>query len=70
VNQETSLDILESDFADAGRALPQQFERVNIPQDGPGGMIAEGDFEVTTVTRNGGGETTLILRKYLATAVP
>jgi len=70
VNQETSLDILESDFAAGGWPIPQQFDRVNIPQDGSGGMVAEGDFEVTTVTRNGGGETTLILRKYSSTAVP
>jgi len=70
VNQETSLDILESDFATAGMALPQQFDRVDIPQDGPGGMPAEGEFEVTTVTRNGGGEATLVLRKYSATALP
>jgi hypothetical protein len=70
VNQETSLDILEADFAAAGRPLPQQFDRVDIPQDGPSGMVAEGLFEVTTVTRNGGGEASLILRKYLATPVP
>lgn len=70
VNQETSLDILETDFANAGLPQPQQFDRVNIPQDGPGGMIAEGDFEVTTVTRNGGGETTLILRKFSSTSLP
>ena len=70
VNQETSLDILETDFAAAGLPLPQQFDRLNIPQDGPGGMIAEGDFEVTTVTRNGGGETNLILRKWSATSLP
>jgi hypothetical protein len=66
VNQETSLDILETDFANAGMPQPQQFDRVYIPQDGPGGMIAEGEFEVTTVTRNGGGETNLILRKVTA----
>lgn len=70
VNQETSLDILETDFATAGMPLPQQFDRVNIPQDGPGGMIAEGEFEVTTVTRNGGGEASLILRAYSATSKP
>jgi hypothetical protein len=67
VNQETSLDILESDFA--GVPMLQQFDRVNIPQD-PGGMPAEGDFEVTTVTRNGGGETNLILREWSATSSP
>jgi hypothetical protein len=70
VNQETSLDILETDFAIAGLPLPQQQDRVNIPQDGPGGMIAEGDFEIITVTRNGGGETNLILRAYSATPKP
>jgi hypothetical protein len=65
VNQETSLDILEADFATVGLPLPQQLDRINIPQDGPGGMPAEGDFEIMTVTRNGGGEASLVLRKYV-----
>jgi hypothetical protein len=70
VNQETSIDILEADFAAAGLPLPQQQDRLNIPQDGLGGMIAEGDFEVISVSRNGGGETNLVLRAYSATPKP
>jgi hypothetical protein len=65
VQQETSLDILETDFTGVGLPLPQQLDQLNIPQDGPGGMVAEGQFEVTSVTRNGGGETNLILRKVV-----
>jgi hypothetical protein len=69
VQQETSLDILETDFTSAGLPLPEQLDQLNIPQDGPGGMVAEGNFEITSVTRNGGGEANLILRKVV-TALP
>ena len=70
VDHETSIDILETDFANAGMLQPQQLDRVFIPQDGPGGMIAEGEFEVTMVTRNGGGEANLVLRAYASTPKP
>jgi hypothetical protein len=66
VDQRTSVDILESDFA----VLPQQFDRLLIPQDGSGGMPAEGEFEVVSVTRNAGGETNLVVRKWSSTALP
>ena len=45
-----------------GQVLPQQGDLIHIPAEG---MIpAEGDFEVTDVDRNGGGETTLAIRKW------
>jgi hypothetical protein len=42
--------------------LPEQGDLINIPADGE--VPAEGDFEVTRVTRIDGGETTLSIRKY------
>jgi hypothetical protein len=66
VDQETSLDILESEFP----VLPRQFDRVVIPQDGAGGMPAVGEFEVVSATSNGGGETNLILRQWSAPLPP
>jgi len=63
VAQRMSLDILESEFP----VLPEQGDQLTIPMDNM--VRAEGSFEVDSVTRNGGGETTLALRK-LVTAVP
>jgi hypothetical protein len=63
VAQRMTLDILESEFP----VPPQQADQVTIPADNM--VPAEGPFEVESVTRNGGGETTLALRK-LVTAVP
>ena len=61
-DQETILDIREVEFT----VLPQQFDRLTIgPADeGP----ALGEFEVVSATTNGGGETTLVLRKWLPAA--
>jgi len=70
IDQETSIDILEADFDYAGMPQPQQLDRVYVPQDGPGGMKEEDMFEVTSVSRNGGGETKLVLRKYLVASLP
>ena len=61
-DQETILDIRDVEFFDAGHVLPQQGDRINIPADGS--VPAEGDFEVTDTSRNGGGETTLVIRKW------
>jgi hypothetical protein len=61
-DQETILDIRDNEFFDAGLVLPQQGDLINIPQDG--NIPAEGDFEVTDTHRNGGGETTLVIRKF------
>jgi hypothetical protein len=65
VDQQDSIDVLETEFP----ILPQQLDRIDILQDGPGGMQAEGTFEIVSATRNGGGETNLVLRK-LVPALP
>jgi hypothetical protein len=57
-SQRTILDILEVEFA----VLPQQRDQLTIPADDVGNP-ALGDFEITDVFPNGGGETTLVLRK-------
>jgi hypothetical protein len=57
-SQRTILDILDAEFT----ALPQQRDLLTIPADDAGNP-AEGDFEVVDVFRNGGGETTLVIRQ-------
>lgn len=47
--------------------VPVQKDQIYIPADG--GMPAVGTFEVTDAYTNGGGETTLVVRK-LKTAAP
>ena len=54
----TTLDIREIEFA----VLPTQGDLVDIPAD-TGAMVAMGRFEIINVWHNGGGETTLTLRK-------
>jgi hypothetical protein len=66
-DQQTIFDIRDNEFFDSGYVLPQQGDLLNIPREG--NIPAEGDFEVTDTQRNGGGETTLVIRKYEA-AVP
>src|SRR5262245_2154038 len=56
---QTILDILESEFP----ILPVQGDRVTVPASSAG-MPACGEFEVIDADSNGGGETTLALRKY------
>jgi hypothetical protein len=56
-DQQTILDILEAEFP----TLPRQRDRVMIPADGT--VPAAGLFEVVDTSSNGGGETTLIIRK-------
>jgi hypothetical protein len=58
------LDIREVEFA----VLPLQGDIINVPAD-PIGLLAEGSFEVIDADPNGGGETTLTLRR-LVTAKP
>ena len=61
-DQSTIVDIRDNELFAIGQVLPQQGDLINIPAEG---MIpAEGDFEVTDVDRNGGGETTLTIRKW------
>lgn len=57
-DQETIIDILEAEFP----VLPEQLDRINIPADPDAGQ-ALGDWEITDASTNGGGETTLIIRK-------
>jgi hypothetical protein len=57
-DQETILDILESEFP----VLPMQGDRLTIPKDCNG--VNQGEWEVIDKSTNGGGETTLVLRKW------
>jgi hypothetical protein len=54
------LDIREVEFP----VLPMQGDIINVPAD-PIGLLAEGDFEVIDADPNGGGETTLTLRRIV-----
>jgi hypothetical protein len=63
VDQRTIVDIIEADFP----VLPRQGDQINIPADVSGPAL--GDFEITETASDGGGETTLTLRK-LETALP
>jgi hypothetical protein len=58
------LDIIEEEFIGSGHALPQQGDLINIPAEGT--LRALGDFEVSSASSDGGGETTLELRKWEA----
>jgi hypothetical protein len=55
-DQQTILDIRESEFA----VLPRQRDQVFIPRDG--NVPEEGSFEIVDTSTNGGGETTLVIR--------
>jgi len=58
-DQDTILDIRTSEFP----TLPVQGDLINIPYESFSGLPALGDFEITNVWHNGGGEITLQLRK-------
>jgi hypothetical protein len=60
------VDIREREWSDAGYALPQQGDLVDIPADGE--VPAAGLFKITDAIGNGGGETTLTVQKYEAAA--
>jgi hypothetical protein len=62
-DQRTILDILDIDFP-AGQ-LPVQDDTINIPAEPISGLPALGDFQVTDVYHNGGGEWTLQLKKIM-----
>ncbi len=53
------LDIRDAEFI----AVPMQGDLIDIPSDG--GVPAEGQFEVIDGDPNGGGETTLTLRRMV-----
>lgn len=56
-DQKTILDILEIEFT----TIPQQRDTVFIPEDS--GLPELGEYEIIDANTNGGGETTLTLRK-------
>jgi len=58
------LDIRDREFG----VLPQQGDHVIIGTDGF--VPAEGEFVITNRVRNGGGETTLTLSRYVPGGVP
>jgi len=53
------LDILDAEYT----VLPKQGDVIDIPEDG--GVPLEGQFEVIDGDPNGGGETTLTLRRVV-----
>ena len=59
-DQQTILDVREAEFT----VVPKQGDIITIPFDCNGAPL--GDFEVTDSGSDGGGETTLTLRKYVA----
>ena len=59
-DQQTILDILEVEFA----VIPEQLDRIHIPADPAAGRDL-GDFEIVNSETNGGGETTLVIRKIV-----
>lgn len=60
MDQRTELDIREFEYG----VLPQQGDLVTIPAD-TGAMGALGSFEIIGAWTNGGGQTTLNLRKIM-----
>lgn len=57
-DQQTIVDIRESEFS----VLPQQGDRLTIPAEND--LSALGDWEVVQADTDGGGETTLVVRKW------
>ncbi|MBT1509412.1 hypothetical protein KIP88_02760 [Bradyrhizobium sp. SRL28] len=64
-DQQTILDVRDDEFT----VVPEQLDRINIPPDADAGNIGVGDYEVVDTEANGGGETTLVIRK-IVTARP
>ena len=58
-DQRTILDIRESEFA----TLPKQNDQLNIPVDC--NNVPKGTYQVIDATTNGGGQTTLTIRKLM-----
>ena len=63
-DQQTILDVRDAEFS----FVPEQLDRIHIPFDPDGGPDL-GTFEVVDTESNGGGETTLVIRKVV-TAKP
>jgi hypothetical protein len=63
--QQTILDVLDAEFG----VVPDQLDQIAIPADPASNSPDLGTFEVMLTESNGGGETTLVIRK-LITARP
>jgi hypothetical protein len=59
-DQQTILDIRASEFS----ILPVQGDVIDIPAEPTTGLPALGQYEITDVFHNGGGEVTLTLKRY------
>jgi len=59
-DNQTIVDVRDAEFT----VVPAQLDRINIPADANAGD-ALGDFEITDTEGNGGGLTTLVLRKVM-----
>jgi hypothetical protein len=60
-DQQTILDLRDEEFT----AIPEQLDRIYIGPDANAGNIGVGDYEVVDSQANGGGETTLVIRKIM-----
>lgn len=60
-DQQTILDVRDVEFG----VVPEQLDQIHIPYDPASNMPDLGTFEVTHTESNGGGETTLIIRKVM-----
>ena len=67
-DQETILDVRDDEFYEIGREVPVQGDQIDIPQDGAI-TVGVGLYEVTDAAANGGGETTLVIRKVVTPSV-
>lgn len=59
-DQQTIIDVRDEEFS----VVPDQLDRIHVPADPDAGPDL-GDFEVTHTESNGGGETTLVIRKVV-----
>jgi hypothetical protein len=59
-DQQTILDVRDEEFG----VVPEQLDHIQIPYDSEAGRDL-GEFEVVNVETNGGGETTLVIRKVM-----
>ena len=59
-DQQTILDVLDAEFS----VVPEQLDQIQIPYDTDGGPNL-GTYEVVLTEANGGGETTLVIRKVV-----
>jgi hypothetical protein len=66
--QQTILDIRESEFAALAMPLPKQTDLITIPFDCNG--VPLGDWEVTDIDTNGVGMSTIQLRKWQPRGLP